>query len=309
MDHEFKKFLAVAEAGSFTQAAEHLRVSQPALSVAIKNLEQRLGAKLLIRDQQNFGLTQAGKIVYDSAARLRLELDAMRQILSQSSGRTAERFRIGTIDNVGQLLFKSGVDDTAEKLEVAVSDSRRLLEDLLLDRLDMAFITSPRPRPSSRLVLDEVGVEPMVLVASLSLKTNLNRQLALGRLGQFLSYNEESNTHHLIDRQLRRLGLEYAPQVSSSDPYLLKSLALAGRGASVLPFQLVAAELKRGQLVLAKTIIGRPVYSAYQSGKYLPPSVVKLIANIGDHLSRNYTAACRQAGVEAKSRQGVLPRP
>src|SRR3546814_17086811 len=55
-----RQFLAVVDAGSFTQAAQHIRVTQPALSIGVAELERQVGAPLFIRSRRQIRLTEAG---------------------------------------------------------------------------------------------------------------------------------------------------------------------------------------------------------------------------------------------------------
>ena len=60
-------FMAVAQAGSFSQAAEHLGISQPALSISVKNLEEELGVKLLYAFGRRQMLTDEGRRLLEGA--------------------------------------------------------------------------------------------------------------------------------------------------------------------------------------------------------------------------------------------------
>ncbi len=92
-------FLAVAEEGSFTRAAERVYRTQPAVSQSIKKLEDDIGVPLFARDMPELTLTQAGNALVDYARRmLKLRDDAMRQMEScTTSVRTVDdcRLRIG----------------------------------------------------------------------------------------------------------------------------------------------------------------------------------------------------------------------
>lgn len=87
-----RSFVVVAEELHFSRAAERLRVSQPALSRQIRDLERRIGAELLVRDTRTVALTECGRLLQREATRLLADLD-----------RTVERVRGAGRGDVGHL--------------------------------------------------------------------------------------------------------------------------------------------------------------------------------------------------------------
>ena len=67
---QLEYFKQLADTGNFTRAAKKIGIAQPALSIAIKNLEQRLGLNLINRSDKNDFLTAEGKVLYKSAVQL-----------------------------------------------------------------------------------------------------------------------------------------------------------------------------------------------------------------------------------------------
>jgi DNA-binding transcriptional LysR family regulator len=74
--HQLRGFVAVVEQGSFSRAADHVHISQPALSMQVKTLEQELGEQLLLRSSREVSPTEAGQIVYRRARQV-LELQGL----------------------------------------------------------------------------------------------------------------------------------------------------------------------------------------------------------------------------------------
>lgn len=142
MDHRLIKFLAVVEHNGFTNAAQATHITQPALTVAIRQLEKEYGTKLLYRSSGRFELTPTGQVVYDSACRMRNEQRAMRHQLATHEPH-ASTLRLGLLDSVAALLLTK--DEANEQLkEVWIDNSARLLKGLQLGRIDAAIITSAR---------------------------------------------------------------------------------------------------------------------------------------------------------------------
>src|SRR5580765_4404866 len=94
---QLKAFAAVVERASFTQAAEHLGLSPSALSQTIRQLEARLGVRLLNRTTRSVAPTEAGARLHDRLAPMMQEMDAAVAEAIAATGRTAGTLRINTL--------------------------------------------------------------------------------------------------------------------------------------------------------------------------------------------------------------------
>ncbi|MCV6588834.1 MAG: LysR family transcriptional regulator [Marinobacterium sp.] len=93
---QIRYFLAVQETGSFTRAAEKMFVTQPALSAAIKTLEEELGVQLLVRSHKRVSLTAEGLRFRDRAFAILAECNAARRDLMEQRG--SQQLRLGILD-------------------------------------------------------------------------------------------------------------------------------------------------------------------------------------------------------------------
>ncbi len=104
-------FVAVAEAGSFTQAAEHrLHTAQPSLSRQIRDLEVDLGAQLIIRGPRGMQLTPAGRVFLDHARVILLQVETAREAVRRAAptGQTPVRRRLPDRLRAGVAAANSG---------------------------------------------------------------------------------------------------------------------------------------------------------------------------------------------------------
>ena len=99
---EMKAFAAIVERASFARAAEQLGLSPSALSQTIRQLEARLGVRLLNRTTRSVAPTAAGSRLYERIAPMILELDAAVAEAVASTGRTAGTLRINTLGMAAQ---------------------------------------------------------------------------------------------------------------------------------------------------------------------------------------------------------------
>jgi DNA-binding transcriptional LysR family regulator len=158
-------FVAVAEELHFRRAAERLHISQPPLSQQIRQLEEAVGATLLVRNQRRVELTAAGAAYY---ARARDILDAVEDAAREA--RRVQRGEVGRLDVgfVGSALysvvpdilraFRARHPDVGLRLrELGTAEQLRRLED---GRLDIGFVRAPGGRPG--LSIETVLREPVV---------------------------------------------------------------------------------------------------------------------------------------------------
>src|SRR6218665_1585033 len=94
-------FLEVARAESFSQAAENLHLTQPAISKRISGLEESLGVELCARVGRRISLTEAGRALLPRARQLLLELEDMRRMVANLSGPITGTLKVGTSHHIG----------------------------------------------------------------------------------------------------------------------------------------------------------------------------------------------------------------
>ncbi len=278
MDHRVEKFMAVVDYGSFTDAAERLHVSQPSLSVAVKNLEKELEVQLIIRGGNFFQVTEEGKLVYEYGAQARLQLKNLKsELVSESASQRT--LRVGLIDSVADSLFKTSSLDIAGRLEVRIDNSSRLLRAVRLDQLDIAIITKPFGVLGGAYRVLDVNEERFKAVCVPSLVVATKKRLKNScEIKDFLTYDQSSTTFQWINKYFSESGLTYSPKFFSTNPELMLQMALRGEGVALLPDSLVANELKSKKLVQLNSIdFKRTIVSVVLSGKFISEEMKQLV--------------------------------
>ncbi|OKH89668.1 LysR family transcriptional regulator [Thalassospira sp. TSL5-1] len=162
-------FLAVAEEGNFTRAAQKIGIGQPPLSQQIKDLETEIGAKLFHRRPQGAELTDAGRAFRDIAGQF--------PALAQQAVQAARRAARGEVGNLhvgftGSAAFNPVVPSAIRafrrtwpkvNLTLTETNSTRLLASLIDGQLDAAFLRQ-NVVDHANIALHELGAEPMVAV-------------------------------------------------------------------------------------------------------------------------------------------------
>ena len=135
-----RQFLAVVDAGSFTQAAARVRITQPTLSVGIAEMEKLMGAKLFIRDRKHVRMTEAGAKFLPIARQLEQGFRAAESLTLEDDKRWPQ-VRLGLLRSLSGALSQAAVSTLSEiyDLEIVEGSAHDLRTALASGRLDAAL--------------------------------------------------------------------------------------------------------------------------------------------------------------------------
>ncbi|WP_263354156.1 LysR family transcriptional regulator [Acidicapsa acidisoli] len=244
---QIRSFLSITETLHFGRTAELIHLSQPALSLQIRALEEEVGVRLLERNRRKTTLTAAGLAFRDDAAVALSQLEqGVRRARLTANGKLG-RLRIGFISTAGREIVPDIVRQFRElnpEVEFSLRNILTAEQIRMLDAgaLDIGFLRLPI---GEHPALDVVTVhrEPFVLVVPSSHKLAESKTVRLRELaGQdFVGYERAyaPGFHDLIFGILREAGI--APNVSQSAAEIptLISLVASGMGVSILPISAV----------------------------------------------------------------------
>lgn len=257
---QLKYFTMVAEARSFTRAAELLRLAQPALSNQMQKLEEELQEQLLIRHSRGIELTDAGRRLLGHARTILHQVDVALEDVRGARDAPSGLIRVGMPRSMNEILAVQLIREAARR---APAVSLRLVENfseslyaLLLDReLDIALTYSNEN--SVRTKAELILLQRLSLVSPVGSEMALPDQVAFAevlRLPLILG-----SPSHVIRKLLSATALEsgIAPNVVHEIDSLqtVLSMVVGGLGHTVLPPTLVARAVQEG-LVEARTIVG-----------------------------------------------------
>lgn len=142
---QLEYLLAVANCGSFSQAAEHCFVTQPSLSMQVKALEEELGVVLLDRSKKPVVPTEAGEVVLEQVRETLRAFNYIREAVHELKGETAGKLRLGVIPTIAPYLmhrFMPTFIKEFPKVELEISEMKTadIVEALKKDRLDAALV-------------------------------------------------------------------------------------------------------------------------------------------------------------------------
>ncbi len=166
---QLRYFVKIAELGSFSRAAELLRIAQPSLSQHVRNLEEELGADLFVRHSRGVTLTPSAQDFYEHARRILLSVERAKETFRCPGEERPKKVTLGLSTTATRRLFRPLYRALAQHepeivLHLVEEMPGRLDESMKAGRLDMALLCNHKPAGYA-LHLD-VLVEDFVLVVS-----------------------------------------------------------------------------------------------------------------------------------------------
>ncbi len=252
---QFRYFEALAAEGHFGRAADVCAISQPALSMQIKELEQTLGTPLFERGARRVRLTRFGE---DFAIRIRdilRSVDELGDLARASQGQLAGRLRLGVIPTVAPYLLPRVMRDLTRvypgvDLHVRETVTPRLLDDMGAGRLDCAIVALPVSEPS----LTEIALfaEEFVLVRPVEDAGKPVPNAEALREMRLLLLEEG---HCFRDQALafcNQQGVRPRELLDGSSLTTLVQMVSAGIGVTLIPEMAVRLETRSGGVSLAR---------------------------------------------------------
>ncbi len=242
-------FLAVADRLSFIRAAEHLHLSQPALSSQIISLEQELGVKLLFRNRRVVRLTAEGEVfVQEARATLARAQKAMERVKKASRGEVGH-LRIAFVSSIALEIVPNIVTAVRHKLPEVSLDLRNMrtslqVKSLLNNAIDIGFVRMPLVHQD--LQLQVIHREPLVIVLPKSHPLARRAKVKLADLTHepFIAYGRRWASG-FFDAIIRHCGdAGFAPSIvqETGEMYTAIALVAAGVGVAILPLSVVTAQ-------------------------------------------------------------------
>jgi DNA-binding transcriptional LysR family regulator len=244
----------VVRHGSFSRAAEALHLSQPAVSLHIRQLEERTGHRLLERVGKRAFATRAGEIVLEHAGRALGELEAARQALERLRGVVAGRLRLGTGATAStyllpRVLRRLRARYPALELVVVTGNSAEITAAVAGNQLDLGIVTLPVSARS--LTVSPLFVDRLVAIAPPGREWRGRRSITASELAShpLILYERGGTIRRVIDEWFRRNRATPRVAMELGNAEAIKKLVEAGLGLSISSAMAVRAEVRAGTLV------------------------------------------------------------
>ncbi|HEU6448183.1 MAG TPA: LysR family transcriptional regulator [Verrucomicrobiae bacterium] len=278
-------FHAVAKAGSISRGAADVRVSQPAVSKQIAELEGALGVQLLERQPRGCRLTEAGKILADYAHRWRsLEHDAVRAI-EEYRGLKRGRLTIGASMTIGGYLLPGVIAEFHRRfpeIELQLEiDNTQHIERALLDGTVELGLTEGLIE-NDALESEDFFQDELVAIALAGHPLLKKKNVTVREICRepFILREEGSGTRAVVEQALRRKGFKIKPLLSLASPEAIKNVVAAGMGIAIVSRLIVTLEVQSGLLgiiSLKDLTIQRPLHLQRIRSRSKSPAMEKFL--------------------------------
>jgi len=253
-------FCAVVERKSFSQAAERLGVTQPAVSLQIRSLEQRLGRQLLDRSGRRVEPTEAGLRLYASAQRLlQLEEQLLEELASDDEGLVAGTLELGASTGPGGSVvpvllcqFQARYPDVHVRL--TVSDTQTIVAQVADRALELGIVGAGRRH---RGVIFEPFFRDEVVLAVPASHPFAGKTVSLEELRTepLIVMQEGAGVRQVIEDELRKAGTRLRDldvQLELGLQESVRSAVLAGHGMTFISRLAIEADLATGVIATAR---------------------------------------------------------
>ncbi len=285
---QLKAFLAVVDEGSFSAAARVLGISQPAVTMQIRALEEDLNAVLLDRRYRKIDLTEAGKELLVRARRIFVELEGVRSSISALSGTVSGHLSIAASTTPGDYVIPALLGTFLAKypdVEIAltVGDSAEVAASVENGEADFGMTGA---KSDARVEFTQTGEDELIVIAYPGSPLSKSQPVDIGALidRPWIMREQGSGTRSVTEAVFREHGLNpesLAVVVELGSGEAVIGAVEGGLGVAMLSRYVAEKSLRLGTVVKVELTekIRRPFYSVLPKGT---PTRAALAFN--DHL-------------------------
>ena len=251
---QLRYFLEVVDAGSFTKAADRVRVAQPALGIQIRKLEEELGVALLVRHSRGVEPTEAGRLLLEHANAILRRIELARQEIIDLSGQPRGSIALGITPTASALLATPLISACREvypsiSLNIVEGMSEEVMRQLGENAIDIGFTYNPT-------AVHGISAEPLLIEDLYYVSA------AAGRGRDTIPFREARGAPLILPGRgfglrerieaaagERELSVDVAFEINSVST--IRELVESGIGSTILPYAAVARAVASGRLTAA----------------------------------------------------------
>lgn len=277
--NEMAIFAVVVGSGSFTKAADKLKLPKSTVSRKVSQLEKRIGVRLINRTTRNLKPTETGKLYHEHCVKMLEQAEEADRVVNNMQSEPSGTLRISTPLSFGTPFFVGAMKRFMEqypKVSVEILSDDKLV-DMLEQEIDIAFRIGPLS--DSSLVARNLGTARLSLCAS---PEYIRQNGAPKTISSLEDHTCISHPASAWTFQTNNGVLEFEPRsrMVANDMHVLRRMAIEGFGIGALPQILISEDIKSGRLVtlLDETPFQeRTFYLVYPSRREPPSKVMAFI--------------------------------
>lgn len=276
---QLRVFEAVAQHLSYTKAGRELHLSQPAVSMQIRQLEETMGLAVFERLGKSIALTEAGRELYHYSRSINRSLQEMEEVIEALKGVNRGRLHVAVASTVNYFaprllaIFHQRYPGISPRLDV--TNREALVRLLSTNSVDIALMGAP---PTDVEVESEGFMDnPLVVIAPPNHPLAGEHQIPLKRLANeiFVMREAGSGTRQAMERFFKESGMPIRHGMQMTRNEAVKQAVRSGLGLSVVSLHTIELELETRRLVVLD-VQGFPLerkwYLVYRRGKRLSPA-------------------------------------
>jgi DNA-binding transcriptional LysR family regulator len=276
---QLRVFEAVARLSSYTRAAEELHLTQPAVSMQVRQLEDEVGLPLFEKLGKQISLTEAGRELFHYSRSINRSLQEMEEVIESLKGVSRGRLSVAVASTVNyfapRLLAAFHQRYPGIGLRLDVTNRERLVQQLQANPVDMVLMGQP---PEGVDVESEAFMEnPLVVVAPPEHPLAGKESVSIRRLAEevFVMRESGSGTRQAMERFFAEHGVAIRHGMQMTRNEAIKQAVRAKLGLSVVSVHTVELELETKRLVILDAEgfpIQRQWHLVYRRGRRLSPA-------------------------------------
>jgi LysR family transcriptional regulator, low CO2-responsive transcriptional regulator len=281
---QLRALAVLQSAGSVTAAANRLNLTQPAVTLQLRNLQALAGLPLIQRTGDGMALTDAGHDVLALAERVEAALLDCERSLDMIAGRNGGRVSIAAVSTAKYFVpfVIAAFSRRFPKIDVTLRIGNR--EDIraALRGYDLDIAIMGRPPVDVQVEIRPLGKHPHVIIAAADHRLSTKKRIAVADLASenFITREIGSGTRMLMEQFFQKSGLKPKIGMEMDSNETIKQAVIAGLGIAFISQHTVSHELDEGRLVALK-VAGLPVMRQWQAIRrtdkiLLPPAQAML---------------------------------
>ena len=252
--HQLRGFYEIAREGSFTKAADRLFVTQPAISLQLKALEDELGERLVERTRGRARLTPAGEILYRRARSVFDELNGMREDMEALRQVVRGRVTVGTSDTNCTYVLPEVLTQFRERYPGVEVDIRNKMSSdvghlVLEDQVDFGLATLPLRHPGLECEVLFTRRDLLICPPDNALAGRRSVQMKTVAREPLLVLEEGSRSRELLEQSVNEAQMDMTASMCLGSIEVIKRFVEIGFGIAVVPAISVEVEAAAGRLV------------------------------------------------------------
>ncbi|MBO4225461.1 LysR family transcriptional regulator [Bradyrhizobium neotropicale] len=290
---QLRALTAVHAAGSITGAANRLNLTQPAVTLQLRNLQELAGLPLIQRTVEGMALTDAGRTVLALVERIESALADCEQSLDMIAGKNGGRVAMGAVSTAKYFVpfAIAAFSQRFPKIDVTLRIGNR--EDIrdALRGYDLDIAVMGQPPADIEVEMRPLGRHPHVIIAAADHRLNGRKRVAATDLAgeTFITREHGSGTRMLMEQFLQKHRIEPNVGMAMDSNETIKQAVMAGLGIAFISQHTVFHELEEGRLVVLK-VAGLPVmrqwHAIRRADKILLPPAQAMLEFLGKEGSR-----------------------